>query len=678
MWIRSSRWRLATWKPRNEIMKTSLGCTCMKPESPGNSWRNHEPPKAFSACLIWPSLLVAACLGCLSGPSAQAAAGTNLYQTNFEVAQGFNTNDYYLVGQGGWKGSGTGGNGIVNGFFAGQGQQAFIGYFAPDSTNEEYFLAYYPIDLKTPPPSPPIRCSVRMKILASGNGHDDSFRWVAHNSRGDWLFLIDFDNYDNSIWTKSGTNDWLDANLTFNNGVEYDLVVRMDYAKNRWSATLGDRLIASDQPIATATKTEDFGDLGAIWYFDDPLHPGDNWMLFDNYQVVFSEVPPVITSQPRSQSVLVGSNLTFIASAYSALPATSQWQFNSANILNATNWVLPFTNIQSAREGLYTVVAANSAGSVTSHVARVTVVGSSGLIYQTGFEMAQGFNTNTDRLIDQGGWMGDGTGGNGILSQRLPGKGQQAYVGYNAPWSMNENQLYAYYPINLSPVPSHQLVRFSVLMEMLDSSNDYYDQFRWAVYNTSGDRLFLIEFDNYDNHIWTKSQEKWIDTGVTYTNEVPYELVVRMDFGQSRWSAALGERLIATNQPLAAPGQTADLGDIDAVWNIDDSFNPGDNWLLFDDYRVAFELPPTTLTLQTQTPPGPGNPGSFALTVAGPAGQVLEILTSTNLKTWNAIGTFTNTSGLLLFIDQAPNPQRGFYQTRSVPQSPIRQVAGQF
>ena len=635
-------------------------------DPPFISWRNQGRRRVFSGFPIWPSLIVAALLGCLSVSPVQAAAGTNIYKTGFEVAQGFNTNTYYLIGQGGWTGDGTGGNGIENERFTGKGQQAYIGYYPPESTNTDYFSAYYPINLTTIPASPPIRFSVRMKILGSNNGYDDSFRWMAHNSKGDWLFLIEFDNYDNRVWTRSGTNDWLDADLTFNNGVEYELVVRMDYAKNRWSASLGDRLIASDQPIASSTKLADLGDMAAVWYFDDPVHPVDNWMLFDDYQVAFGDVPPVVTNQPRSQAVLAGSNVTFEASAYSALPFTFQWQFNGATMAAATNSVLALTNVQSAQEGQYAVIMAHSAASVTSQVARLTVVGASGVIYQTGFEIAQGFNTNDYNLIGQGGWKGDGTGGNGILTESFAGKGQQAFIGLNAPWSKNEDHLYAYYPINLSPVPTHPIVRFSVLMEIIDSSNDYYDYFQWAAYNTNGDRLFLIEFDNSDNSIWTLSKTNWVDTGFTYTNEVPYELVVRMDFGQNLWNATLGGLLLATNQTIAAPGQLADLGDITAYWIIDDSVNPGDNWMLFDDYRVAFELPSMTLTIQPQSLPGPINPGSFALTVAGPAGQVVEILNSSNLTTWNALGTFTNASGSYQYIDKSPNPKQGFYRTRWV------------
>ena len=53
-------------------------------------------------------------------------------------------------------------------------------------------------------------------------------------------------------------------------------------------------------------------------------------------------------------------------------------------------------------------------------------------VYSTQFEAAQGYNINLD-LIGQAGWLGSGTGGNGLLTNAMPGQGQQAYIGFDAP-----------------------------------------------------------------------------------------------------------------------------------------------------------------------------------------------------------------------------------------------------
>jgi hypothetical protein len=47
--------------------------------------------------------------------------------------------------------------------------------------------------------------------------------------------------------------------------------------------------------------------------------------------------PPVITSEPASQIVLFGTNVTFAGRAAGAAPLNYQWRFNGANIPAATN-----------------------------------------------------------------------------------------------------------------------------------------------------------------------------------------------------------------------------------------------------------------------------------------------------------------------------------------------------
>src|ERR1043165_9327265 len=62
---------------------------------------------------------------------AGATVTTNVFFTRFEAAEGYVTTTN-LVGQNGWLGFGSGGNGLVSDYsFTNQGQQAYIGYFAP-------------------------------------------------------------------------------------------------------------------------------------------------------------------------------------------------------------------------------------------------------------------------------------------------------------------------------------------------------------------------------------------------------------------------------------------------------------------------------------------------------------------------------------------------------------------
>jgi hypothetical protein len=84
-------------------------------------------------------------------------------------------------------------------------------------------------------------------------------------------------------------------------------------------------------------------------------------------------VPPRITVQPRSQSVLVGTNVTFSVEASGTAPLSYQWRFNLDDIPGATNSSLTLTTVETTRAGDYAVVVSNQASAVTSLAARLTV-----------------------------------------------------------------------------------------------------------------------------------------------------------------------------------------------------------------------------------------------------------------------------------------------------------------
>ncbi len=87
---------------------------------------------------------------------------------------------------------------------------------------------------------------------------------------------------------------------------------------------------------------------------------------------------PAFTAQPQGQTVLAGAAVTLTAGASGSPAPTYQWRRNGVAIAGATNSSLVLANVQAADAGDYTVVAANSAGGVTSAVATVNVIANSG------------------------------------------------------------------------------------------------------------------------------------------------------------------------------------------------------------------------------------------------------------------------------------------------------------
>jgi len=84
-------------------------------------------------------------------------------------------------------------------------------------------------------------------------------------------------------------------------------------------------------------------------------------------------VPPAITAQPSTQTVLAGATVTFTVAATGVPTPTYQWRKNAAAIPGATGATLVLPAVQAGDAGAYSVVVTNSAGSTTSATASLTV-----------------------------------------------------------------------------------------------------------------------------------------------------------------------------------------------------------------------------------------------------------------------------------------------------------------
>jgi len=84
-------------------------------------------------------------------------------------------------------------------------------------------------------------------------------------------------------------------------------------------------------------------------------------------------VPPSIVTQPRSQVIPPGSNVTFTVLAAGAAPLSYQWQAHGTNLGGATGTALSLLSVSTSDAGGYVVVVTNWAGSVTSAVATLQV-----------------------------------------------------------------------------------------------------------------------------------------------------------------------------------------------------------------------------------------------------------------------------------------------------------------
>ena len=88
---------------------------------------------------------------------------------------------------------------------------------------------------------------------------------------------------------------------------------------------------------------------------------------------VTTAVAPSITTQPSSQSATVGDSVSLSVAASGSAPLGYQWKKGGSDVAGATSSTLAFASVQLADAGSYTVVVSNSAGTVTSDAAVLTV-----------------------------------------------------------------------------------------------------------------------------------------------------------------------------------------------------------------------------------------------------------------------------------------------------------------
>jgi hypothetical protein len=285
-------------------------------------------------------------------------------------------------------------------------------------------------------------------------------------------------------------------------------------------------------------------------------------------------------------------------------------------------------------------------------------------VFFTHFEVGEGYSTNKD-LAGQKPWTKFGSGGNGIVADFFPGQGQQAYVGYYPP-DAGDDQLVVWPTNQFNPVASGlPLVKFSVRMQIADSLNGEYDFFQWRLYNHQGKRLFILDFDNFLTNINYRldGTNDYVDSGIQFAPGGTYSLLVTMNFAANQWSASLDQTLIVTNLPITTTNAPLGFGDMDAVWLVYNTNAPGDNYLLFDDYKVTAEAPSSQVQFLDRT-----DKGWALLRVLGTDGFLWSLDATTNFVNWTALKSNIIVGGSFDYTDTNAVPfSRRFYRARLVP-----------
>jgi plastocyanin len=94
-------------------------------------------------------------------------------------------------------------------------------------------------------------------------------------------------------------------------------------------------------------------------------------------------VAPAIVTQPQSQTVAAGQDVTFTVSATGTPAPSYQWRLQGMDLAGATGSSLMLHSVQPSDAGSYSVVVSNVAGMVTSSIATLTVSSSTAVLTVT-------------------------------------------------------------------------------------------------------------------------------------------------------------------------------------------------------------------------------------------------------------------------------------------------------
>ena len=257
-------------------------------------------------------------------------------------------------------------------------------------------------------------------------------------------------------------------------------------------------------------------------------------------------------------------------------------------------------------------------------------------------------------------------GGNGLVENNIDGMGQQAYIGYWPPEEATETFTSLWWPVE-GIEPEETKVTVTVLMMIVDSTNGQRDDFRWTLYNDNVQRLVTLDFDNGTRNInYSLDDDIFLPTGYSFEYEALYDLKFVMDFAANTWTVSVGDEVLLNAKKLTTTGARLAFGDLGPLWVYRKPEAPGNNYMVFDDYRITVETSdPAPKAPPTLAWTGWANDGRAMLQLGGDATTDYTVEVSDDLKTWTPLQTAKpGDTGKEVADAGAPGYARRFYRAR--------------
>jgi hypothetical protein len=247
---------------------------------------------------------------------------------------------------------------------------------------------------------------------------------------------------------------------------------------------------------------------------------------------------------------------------------------------------------------------------IIASLALAMLPAAAGVLYRTDYET---FTTGNDKWVDTDGWIGNNTGlgVHGIDQDVIAGGGlgKTAFIGFSQP---NTTLVFVAKPIQYSPQAGDlPLVRIETLVGIQDSlAKTTRDSFFVSVYNSSGDYLAGVRFDNRlaTYGIWrADGANPDHDTGVNFYRGELHLLNCVINLPANQWSADLDGIPLFDKAPFTATTSTVEFGYLAYEWQLGAATPAGygDNWMLIADTVVRsapLGIEPFKVTSLTHSP----------------------------------------------------------------------------
>jgi len=259
------------------------------------------------------------------------------------------------------------------------------------------------------------------------------------------------------------------------------------------------------------------------------------------------------------------------------------------------------------------------------------------ILYDTDFDS---FPAAANTWSGTEGWISNDTtsGAQSIDANVLPALLNTATLGFTKPTS-----LFTFVALNLEYdhiTNGEPIVEIDTLIGIEDSTNNQRDDFYLSVYNSDGDRLASIRFDNESPSntnsqfgIWRENGTTQFDTLFDFAPGELFNLIASIDIEKNTWTVSTDDVSIFENVQFSNTTNPINFGFLAFEWELTapSTSNHGDNFLLVADINIQSfsRQPDLEVTFQLNSL------GEINLNWQTAVGWTDQVEYSSDLETWS-------------------------------------------